>query len=171
MSLYILLNILVLITQPARRKGFGMVIEKKCWKKKLKKNVSGCSQNGAGPIWRISQEPGFTQTCGFQRHLMQYHSKALIVMSNKSNVIILSNYQKIRFWPLFPALGPTRFFLGNQAVTYPDCIIAPLSSCQITENSNDPISRSWMYRQTCTHAPKIRRKKGNLFPEEIKQAI
>jgi len=46
-------------------------------------------------------------------------------MSNKSHVIILSKYQKIRFWPLFPALGPSRFFLGNQAVTYPDCIIAP----------------------------------------------
>ena len=64
--------------------------QKKKLKKKIFEKKFKSQRGGAPPFCPISQEPDFSQTCGFHQKLvniMLYHLKAF---AEKSNVTILS---------------------------------------------------------------------------------
>jgi len=97
-------------------------IKKISKKKNFFEKKSKSQRGGAPPFCPISQEPDFSQTCGFHQKLvniMLYHLKAF---PEKSNVTILSPFGG-HLRHICPISRRTRFFLENRAL-FPDCINA-----------------------------------------------
>ena len=102
-------------------------------------------RGGAPPFDPISQEPDFSQICGFHQKLanmMLYHLKAF---AEKSQEQFLIKYQKGlflgHFGPFSPFFGRTRFFLENWAPSL-FSTHGPLTSCQKLEKSLERLLRS-----------------------------
>ena len=89
----------------------------------------------------ISREPDFSQTCGFRRMIENHNIfrfKPFLVTSNDS--IFHKSPKKTILGTFGQIWAKPDFFPKNRALSL-FCVYGPLTSCKISEKTNEPILR------------------------------
>ena len=104
-----------------------------------------------GPFCPKSREPEFSLIWDLRRKLANHNTLHFSSFLAKTNDSILRKSTLLPiFGPFFPFLGKMRIFPKNRALSLLS-IYGPLTSCKISEKTNEPIPRKVRYRRTDGH--------------------
>ena len=99
---------------------------------------------GRKPFLAIPWEPDFSQACSFCRMLMNYKNLHFTQIPDKTNDVIFLKTPKImfwgHFWPFLVIFARWGFFQKNPAQSH-ITRYGPLTPCQVSEKTNEPILR------------------------------
>ena len=104
---------------------------------------------GQEPFLAITWEPDFSQACSFCRMLMNHKNFCFTQFPDKTNDVIFLKSPKTlfleHFWPLLVIFAQWGFFAKNLALSQ-ITIYRPLTPCQVSEKTNEPILRKFTDR-------------------------
>ena len=89
----------------------------------------------------MTWEPDFSQTCNFRRILMNHKNFHFAQIPDKTNDVIFLKSLKPCFWAIFD-----HFFQKNPAPSH-ITRYGPLTPCQVSEKTNEPILRKLTNRR------------------------
>ena len=105
---------------------------------------------GQEPFLAITWEPDFSQACSFCRMLMNHKNFHFTQIPDKTNDVIFLKSPKTmflgHFWPFLVIFAQWGFFPKNPALSH-TTIYGPLTPCQVSEKTNEPILRKFTDRQ------------------------
>ena len=98
----------------------------------------------------ITWEPDFSKACSFCRMLMNHKNFCFTQFPDKTNDVIFLKSPKTlfleHFWPLLVIFAQWGFFAKNLALSQ-ITIYRPLTPCQVSEKTNEPILRKFTDRR------------------------
>ena len=99
---------------------------------------------GWEPFLAVTWEPDFSQACSFHRMLMNHKNFHFTQIPDKTNDVIFLKSPKTmflgHFWPFLVIFARWGFFPKNPALSH-TTIYGPLTPCQVSEKTNEPILR------------------------------
>ena len=105
---------------------------------------------GREPFLAITWEPDFSQACSFCRMLMNHKNFHFTQIPDKTNDTIFSKSPKTmfldHFWPFLVIFARWGFFPKNPTLSQ-TTIYGPLTSCKVSEKTNEPIPKKLTDRQ------------------------
>ena len=95
---------------------------------------------GWEPFLAITWEPDFSQACSFCRMLMNHKNFHFTKLPDKNDDVIFLKSPKAMFWAIFGHFCLMEIFSKNLALPH-TTIYEPLTSCQVSEKTNELILR------------------------------